>query len=65
MNPCHRKLSLLSRAKRDEATLHLTRLPPYHQDPFDRMLICQAVVHGMVILTPDELILQYPIRTTW
>ena len=49
----------------EEATLHLTRLPPYHQDPFDRMLICQAIVHGMVILTPDELILQYPVRTTW
>jgi PIN domain nuclease of toxin-antitoxin system len=49
----------------EEAAFHLTRLPPYHQDPFDRMLICQAVVHGMVILTPDELILQYPVRTSW
>ncbi len=49
----------------EEATLHLTRLPPYHQDPFDRMLVCQAVVHGMVLLTPDELILQYSVRTTW
>ena len=49
----------------EEAALHLIRLPPYHQDPFDRMLICQAVVHSMVILTPDELILQYPVRTTW
>ena len=49
----------------EEAALHLTRLPPYHQDPFDRMLICQAVVHGMVLLTPDEMILQYSVRTTW
>lgn len=49
----------------EEATLHLTRLPSYHQDPFDRMLICQAVVHGMVLLTPDEMILQYSVRTTW
>ena len=49
----------------EEAALHLTRLPPYHQDPFDRMLICQAVIHGMVLLTPDELILQYSVRTTW
>ena len=49
----------------EEAALHLTRLPPYHQDPFDRMLICEAVVHGMIILTPDELIRQYPVRTTW
>ena len=49
----------------EEATFHLTRLPPYHQDPFDRMLVCQAIVHGMVILTPDEVILQYPVRTCW
>jgi len=49
----------------EEATLYLTRLPTYHNDPFDRMLICQAIVQGMVILTPDELILQYPVRSTW
>ncbi|MBK5102021.1 MAG: type II toxin-antitoxin system VapC family toxin, partial [Desulfobacteraceae bacterium] len=35
----------------EEATFYLTRLPPYHRDPFDRMLICQAIVHGMVLLT--------------
>ena len=49
----------------EEAALYLPRLPSYHQDPFDRMLICQAVVHGLAILTPDELIRQYPVRTTW
>lgn len=49
----------------EEATLYLSRLPSYHQDPFDRMLICQAIVQGMVILTPDELIRQYPVRTSW
>jgi PIN domain nuclease of toxin-antitoxin system len=49
----------------EEATLHLTRLPQMHKDPFDRMLICQAMVHGLVILTPDEQILQYPVRCLW
>jgi PIN domain nuclease of toxin-antitoxin system len=48
-----------------EATLYLTRLPEMHKDPFDRMLICQAIVQGLVILTPDELIMQYPIRCIW
>jgi len=37
----------------------------YEDDPFDRMLVCQSIVHGLVILTPDKLILQYPARTTW
>jgi len=49
----------------ESATLHLTRLPQLHKDPCDRMLICQAIIHGMVIITPDELILQYPVRSTW
>ena len=43
----------------------IEELPLLHKDPFDRMLICQAIIHGMVIITPDELILQYPVRSTW
>jgi PIN domain nuclease of toxin-antitoxin system len=49
----------------EEAALHLTRLPLLHKDPFDRMLVCQAMVHDLVILTPDELVNQYPVRTMW
>ena len=49
----------------EESTLHLARLPALHRDPFDRMLICQAIVHGLMILGPDPLIAQYPVRTTW
>jgi PIN domain nuclease of toxin-antitoxin system len=41
------------------------RLPVLHRDPFDRMLVCQAIVHGLVILTPDSLVNQYPVRTMW
>ncbi|MDQ6759861.1 MAG: type II toxin-antitoxin system VapC family toxin, partial [Acidobacteriota bacterium] len=39
--------------------------PKLHDDPFDRLLICQAIVHGLVILTPDRMIRQYPVRTSW
>ncbi len=49
----------------EEATFYLTKLPEYHKDPFDRMLVCQAIVRGLTILTPDKLIQQYPARTTW
>jgi PIN domain nuclease of toxin-antitoxin system len=49
----------------EEATLYLGRLPALHRDPFDRMLVCQSVVEGMVLLTPDESITRYPIRSTW
>ncbi|WP_022667115.1 type II toxin-antitoxin system VapC family toxin [Desulfospira joergensenii] len=46
-------------------TLHLCKLPVPHNDPFDRMLICQAIEHSLTILTPDPLITQYPIRSFW
>ena len=49
----------------EETTLHVIRLPQLHRDPFDRMLVCQALVHGLTILTPDPLITQYPVRSMW
>ena len=49
----------------EEAALHLDRLPALHQDPFDRMLVCQAIVHGLAIVTPDRLIAQYSVRIVW
>jgi len=49
----------------EESTLQLVRLPVLHRDPFDRMLVCQAIAHGLVIVTADRLIAQYPVRSTW
>jgi PIN domain nuclease of toxin-antitoxin system len=50
----------------DEASaLHIARLPALHRDPFDRLLVSQAIVHGLTILTPDPLITQYPALTVW
>jgi PIN domain nuclease of toxin-antitoxin system len=39
-------------------------LPPLHKDPFDRMLVAQAIVEGVTLLTSDRLVAQYsgPIR---
>ncbi|HXB67971.1 MAG TPA: type II toxin-antitoxin system VapC family toxin [Candidatus Acidoferrales bacterium] len=41
------------------------RLPGIHRDPFDRMLVAQAVVEEMPILTKDEIIHRYPARCIW
>lgn len=49
----------------NKAIFHLTDLPSYHRDPFDRMLICQAIEHNLTLLTSDELITQYPVKTAW
>lgn len=48
----------------DSATA-VSRLPPLHADPFDRMLICQAITHGLTLLTPDARIRQYPANVRW
>jgi PIN domain nuclease of toxin-antitoxin system len=36
-------------------------LPPLHRDPFDRMLVGQALEDGLVIVTRDPLIRRYPV----
>ena len=64
--PKHREILVTDVLPLDEeSALHLVRLPQLHRDPFDRMLVCQAIVHGMVVVTPDDLISRYPVRTAW
>lgn len=45
--------------------LQPAKLPDLHRDPCDRMLICQAIEHGLTLLTPDETLRQYPVRSLW
>ena len=64
--PRQRQDHLITSLELTEAdTLHLTNLPDLHKDPFDRMLVCQAIEQALTILTPDPLIRRYPIRTLW
>jgi len=42
----------------EESALHVVKLPNLHADPFDRMLVSQAIVHGLAIVTPDPLVTQ-------
>ena len=52
-------------AIQEESALYTSRLPKLHSDPFDRILVAQAIVHGMVVLTPDDAIAQYGVRVLW
>jgi PIN domain nuclease of toxin-antitoxin system len=48
----------------DEGSVaRLPSLPALHRDPFDRMIVCQAINHGLDVLSVDPLVLQYPIPT--
>ena len=43
-----------------EHAVAVTVLPTLHKDPFDRILLAQAVVGGMLLLTADAQVAQYP-----
>jgi PIN domain nuclease of toxin-antitoxin system len=43
--------------------LAVAELPLLHDDPFDRLLVAQAKVLGVPILTADPAIAQYPVKT--
>ena len=40
-----------------------TALPPHHGDPFDRMLVAQAQIEGLTVVTKDRHISRYDVRT--
>jgi len=40
-------------------------LPAHHDDPFDRMLIAQALMGGLAIVTSDRAFEPYPVRVIW
>lgn len=43
-----------------EHAVAIDNLPPIHKDPFDRILVAQAMVEGITLLTADGLVAQYP-----
>jgi PIN domain nuclease of toxin-antitoxin system len=64
-------LDQLSRNRFDVLPVDLTHalrvslLPDHHKDPFDRMLVAQAQVEKVPILTADSQIARYPVRVSW
>ena len=43
-----------------EHVVAIDTLPPLHKDPFDRVLIAQALVEGITLLTRDPTVARYP-----
>jgi PIN domain nuclease of toxin-antitoxin system len=46
-------------------TAALTTLPFHHKDPFDRLLIAQALVENIPIISADPVLDAYPIKRLW
>ena len=46
-------------------TLQLVDLPDHHRDPFDRMLVAQAQVEGLPLVTADNRLRRYEVDILW
>lgn len=60
-----RERSMRSLPVTEAAALRAEALPKIHGDPFDRLLICQALEHALTIVTPDKQIARYPVSVAW
>ena len=45
--------------------LHTRTLPDHHRDPFDRILVSQAVLEEMPLLSADPQVSRYPVEVVW
>ena len=60
--PQQRERHLISSLSISETTIvQLAKLPLLHNDPFDRILLCQSLEHDLIIMTEDKKIISYPI----
>jgi PIN domain nuclease of toxin-antitoxin system len=60
--PKQRNLHQIASLALDETSVaQLAKLPPLHRDPFDRMLICQAVQNSLIIATVDAAVRAYSV----
>lgn len=60
--PRQRDLHQISSLNLDEGSVaQLAKLPLLHRDPFDRMLVCQALQNGLTIVTVDLAVLDYEV----
>ena len=48
-----------------EHLLALSRLPNHHNDPFDRLIIAQAIAEDLVVITRDKLFKKYKVKPQW
>jgi PIN domain nuclease of toxin-antitoxin system len=48
-----------------EHVFALDALPRHHKDPFDRMLIAQANIEELFVVTKDEIFSAYPVKLLW
>jgi len=59
------RLGIQSLSIQEAAVAHVAKLPSIHRDPFDRMLVCQAIEHELTIVSSDSQVQRYPVKSMW
>ena len=60
-----RSSGVLALAVEHAHALRVAALPPHHADPFDRLLVAQAILEGLPILTVDRQLEAYGVELVW
>jgi PIN domain nuclease of toxin-antitoxin system len=60
-----REMGFIELAVTMEHCHRLTELPPVHRDPFDRILVAQALDEGLTLVTHDDVLKDYPAPVLW
>jgi PIN domain nuclease of toxin-antitoxin system len=61
--PRQRELHAIATLPIEEGALaHLAKLPPLHRDPFDRILVAQALQHDLTLAAVDDAVRAYPVK---
>ena len=48
-----------------DVLLRGSELPPHHKDPFDRVILAQALLHDLSLLSSDRAFPAYSVRVVW
>ena len=59
------RTNILSLPLSELEAISAEKLPLIHKDPFDRMLISQAMLNGMTLVTSDEVFGEYTVPLLW
>ncbi len=65
MKLCTDELRFSILAVKDIHLEALRTLPWIHKDPFDRLIISQAIAEDMTLISADERVAEYPVRRVW
>ena len=61
--PEQRRLHQIASLDVDEGSVaQLGKLPSLHRNPFDRLLMCQAIEHQLTFATADKVLMLYPVK---